>query len=246
MQSLHKGIGEKAEEENLVFVFPGISNWTHTMLLRGYEFTKSRIQKKVTIFLNSQVFGDVFLVDAFISCWAPLSTICWNLFLDLSPCPCFPLLSPSPATLSAPRSTHAQPLPAPSESPSGLWNSPPTTTPYRCLHPTLSLFSQFKSVEFRGVASPLAAFNKSQNHCICPGFLRIKSSWGTRDSCCFLNETKHSLHLQLCVNSISSLKWSFFPRKEHPCSRPALKFFCLCRAGKRRLAKPLPSNAGNC
>lgn len=86
----------------------------------------------------------------------------------------------------------------------------------------------------------------SQNHCICPGCSRIKSSWGTRDSCCFLSKTKHSLQLQLCVNSISRLKWSFFPRKEHPCNCPALKLFCPFKVGKRHLAKSFPNNAGNC
>lgn len=210
---------------------------------------KSGIQKNVTIFSNNQVFRGVFLVHAFISCWAPLFMICWNLFLDLSACPCFSLplplslLSLSPATLSALNSSYAQPLPAPSENPSVLWNSPPTRTTYCCLDP---LFSQFKSVDFRGVASPLAAFSKSQNCCICPGCSRIKCSWGTRGSCCLLSKTKHPLHLQLCINNISKLNSSFFQGKEHPCNCPALKLFCLCKVGKRHFAKPFPNDAGNC
>lgn len=110
---------------------------------------------------------------------------------------------------------------------------------------SLLVFYQFKSVDFRDVASPLAAFSKSQNHCICPGCSRIKSSWGTRGSCCLLSKTKHPLHLQLCISNISRLNWRFFPGKEHPCKCPALKLFCLCKAGKRRLSKPFPVNAGN-
>lgn len=122
------------------------------------------------------------------------------------PVPAFPLhflclLSLSPATHSALSSTYTQALSAPSENPSVLWNSPPTTTPYCCLDPTLYLFSQFKSVDFRGATSPLAAFSKSQSHCICPGCSRIKSSWGTRGSCCLLSKTKHSLPLQLVLTT---------------------------------------------
>lgn len=80
---------------------------------------KARIQKQVRIYLNNRAFRGVFLVLAFLSRWAPLFMIRWNLLLDLSPCPCFPLplppclLSLGPAALCTTPDT----CPAPSCSP---------------------------------------------------------------------------------------------------------------------------------
>lgn len=170
----------------------------------------------------------------------------WNLFLDLSPRPCFPLplplclLSLSPATVSALYSTHAQPLPAPSENPSVLWNSPPTATTSCCLDPTLFLFSiSLNPLTSVVLLHPLQG-GKSQNHCIWPGCSRINSSWGTKGSYC---KIKHPQQLQQYINNILRLKCSFFPGKEHPCYCPAFKLFCLCEAGERHLAKPSPGGA---
>lgn len=163
---------------------------------------KAGIQKQVRVYLNNRAFRGGFLVLASVSHKAPLFMIRWNFLLDLFPHPCFAfppplcLLSLSPATHSALRSNMC---PAPSCS---LWKPIcavkfPTYNDHTLLSGSHSLlvFYQFKSVDFSGVASPLAAFGKSQNLCIWPGCSRIKSSQGTKGSCCLLSKIKHPLHL---------------------------------------------------
>lgn len=109
-----------------------------------------------------------------------------------SHCLCAPLTQPCHPLCTTPNI-----CPAPSCS---LWKpicavKLPTYNDHTLLSGSHSLlvFYQFKSVDFTGVASPLAAFGKSQNLCIWPGCSRIKSSWGTKGSCCLLSKIKHPL-----------------------------------------------------
>ena len=140
-------------------------------------------------------------------------------------------------------------LPAPSENPSVLWNSPPTTTTRCCLDPALFLFSiSLNLLTSVVVLLPLQLSARVRTLCIWLGCSRIKSSRGTKGSCCSLSKIKHPLPLQRYVNNISRLNCSFFPGKDHRhlCYCPAFKLFCLCEGGKRHLAKPSPGGAGNC
>lgn len=128
----------KLKGKNLCLFFQMFYTEHIPRLFLDMNTLKAKVQKQVRIYLNNGAFRGACLAHALP--WALLS---WytETFLDLSPCLSFPLplLLCLSAALSALNSTHAQPLPAPSNT--HLCCEIPTYKEYTMLDPTLFLFS---------------------------------------------------------------------------------------------------------